>query len=282
MRYNDARFETDQSKGMGLRRIAENAPVYYQFDQWSQDADAPVHGVFTRLGGVSQKPWASLNVGSTVGDDPEAVAENRRRLLAALDLQAHQECTVWQVHSADTIIVNGLGDNGPVLARADGMVTQQPDVVLTMRFADCVPVLFYDPVKLVVGIAHAGWRGTVAGAGPSVVQAMIDEFGCQVEDIQAGVGPSIGPAHYQVGEEVVDAVQHAFSDPTALVRRASDGSAYLDLWAANRNALAALGVTQIEVANICTASHTDEFYSHRAEHGQTGRFGAAIALPSGR
>lgn len=263
-----------------MQRIVTGTVVYYQFDHWVDSGSAPIHGVFTRLGGVSAQPWDSLNVGSTVGDSLDAVAENRTRLVAALGLQARHECSVWQVHSADTIVVEGPGSNGRVLAQADGMVTQRTDVVLTMRFADCVPILFHDPVKQVVGMAHAGWRGTVAGAGPSVVRTMTAEFGCRVEDIQAGIGPSIGPEHYQVGDEVVSAIHEAFGVVDGLVFQAEDGSSYLDLWTANRHALTMLGVTQIEVARISTASHTDEFYSHRAERGQTGRFGAAIALPA--
>ncbi|MBN2472770.1 MAG: peptidoglycan editing factor PgeF [Anaerolineae bacterium] len=263
-----------------MRRTSRNGLVFYQFEQWQDAVEAPVHGVFTRIGGMSAPPWDGLNVGSTVGDDPEAVARNRALLLEALQLQDRAECTVWQVHSADTIVVNGAGCEERVLAQADGMVTRRRDVTLTMRFADCVPILFYDPAAQVIGMAHAGWRGTVAGAGPSVVRRMVAEYGCRPADIQAGIGPSIGPEHYQVGEEVVEAVQAVFGTLDGLIRRADDGSAYLNLWEANRRALQAEGLRRIEVAGICTASTTGEFYSHRAEKGRTGRFGAALALPA--
>jgi copper oxidase (laccase) domain-containing protein len=112
----------------------------------------------------------------------------------------------------------------------------------------------------------------------SALRAMQSAFGTHPHDVQAGIGPSIGPEHYQVGEEVVGAFRQAFGQPDRLVRRADDGSAYLDLWAANRLALERAGVLRIEVAGICTASQTDEFFSHRAESGRTGRFGAVIAL----
>jgi YfiH family protein len=159
------------------------------------------------------------------------------------------------------------------------MITDRPGAALAMRFADCTPLLFHDPVQGVVGMAHAGWRGTVQGIGAAVVRALSRSFGCKPANIQAGIGPSIGPRRYQVGAEVVEAVRTYFGTTDGLIRRdAADGSAYLDLWAANRLDLERAGVEQIEVAGICTAEHTDEFYSHRAEHGRTGRFSAVIAL----
>lgn len=251
--------------------------TFYRFHQWS-GSDQIEHGIFTRLGGVSAAPWGTLNVGGTVGDDTAAVRENHRRMYAALALDQSQACTVWQVHSADTIVVRGPVANRRWLARADGMVTDRPGMPLAMRFADCTPILLYDPAKHVIGMAHAGWRGTVSGAGVSAVHAMQSAYGTRLQDIQAGIGPSIGPERYQVGEEVVAAVRETFGNTNGLIQRAGDGSAYLDLWAANRLALQRAGVTQIEVAGICTATRTDEFYSHRAEAGRTGRFGVLMAL----
>lgn len=260
-----------------MRRIDDGGPVFYRFEQWDR-TNGLTHGIFTRLGGMSQSPWASLNLGGTVGDSPDAVRENHRRVYECLCLDGSRACTVWQVHSADTVIVRGRVPNRRWLARADGMVTDRPGLPLTMRYADCTPVLLYDPVRHVIGIAHAGWRGTVSGAAISALTTMQNAFGTRPQDVQAGIGPSIGPDHYQVGEEVIRAVQAAFDQLDGLVRRADDGSAYLDLWAANRLLLERAGVTQIEVAGICTASHTDEFFSHRAEAGRTGRFGVVIAL----
>jgi YfiH family protein len=185
---------------------------------------------------------------------------------------------VWQVHGADTVVWRDSPPAGEPLQQADGMVTDQIDLPLVMRFADCVPILFFDPHKKVIGVAHAGWRGTVAGAGVSVVRQMAETYGCRPQDIQAGIGPSIGPDRYQVGPEVVAAVRAAFSEADDLVSVAEDGTTTLNLWEANRRALQDAGLSQIEVAGICTASHTDEFFSHRAEAGRTGRFGAMIVL----
>lgn len=260
-----------------MQRIDDNGPVYYQFDQWASQ-NGVIHGVFTRHGGASDAPWASLNIGGTVGDDPAIVRENHRRMYAALGLDESRACSVWQVHSADTVVARQRVPNRRWLARADGMITDQPGLPLAMRYADCTPILLYDPVRHAAGIVHAGWRGTVLGAASSAVRAMQDAFGSNPPDIQAGIGPSIGPECYQVGEEVVEAVREAFGTIDGLINRAADGNAYLDLWAANRLALERAGVVQIEVAGICTATRTDEFYSHRAEKGRTGRFGAVIAL----
>lgn len=260
-----------------MYRLDQSGPLYYQFDQWL-DSKALTHAVFTRHGGTSRAPWASLNIGGTVGDDPQAVQQNVQLVYDTLELDSRRACEVWQIHSADAVIANEPIPGRRWLARADAMVTNKPGVPLLMRFADCVPILFYDPRHHAIGIAHAGWRGTVAQVVVSTLQTMRDAFGTQPEDIQAAIGPSIGPDHYQVGPEVVDAVMQSFGTTQDLIRRASDGSAYLDLWASNHLALERAGVRSIEVAGICTASNTVDFFSHRAEHGKTGRFGAVIAL----
>jgi len=175
-----------------VQRINGQGPVFYQFEQWAS-SDRLVHGVFTRLGGVSRAPWDSLNLGSTVGDDLAAVRENHRRAYAALGLDEAYACTVWQVHSADTVVARGPVPHRRWLARADGLVTDRPGLALAMRFADCAPILLYDPARHVLGLAHAGWRGTVLGAGVSALRTLTDAFGTRPQDVQAAIGPSIGP-----------------------------------------------------------------------------------------
>lgn len=237
------------------------------------------HGIFTRHGGESPAPWASLNLGGNVGDDPKAVRHNHEKMYATLGVRDDLACSVWQVHSADVVIANRPVSNRRWLALADGMVTDRLEIPLSMRFADCTPLLFYDPVQGVIGMAHAGWRGTVLGIGANVVHTMAESYGCKPAHIQAGIGPSIGPDHYQVGEEVVDAVRNYFGTIEGLIRRdPSDGTAYLDLWAANQLDLERAGVNQIEVSRICTYQQNEDFFSHRAEKGRTGRFGAVMAL----
>ena len=258
-----------------MKQVANGTLVYYQFDMWS-DLN---HGVFTRKGGISPVPWSSLNLGGNVGDHHSAVRHNQDLIYQSLNLAPERTCSVWQVHSADVMVVDGPVQGRRWIALADGMVTNSPNTPLFMRFADCTPLLFYDRVQKVIGIAHAGWRGTVTGVGANTVRTMAQAFGCNPRDIQAGIGPSIGPQSYQVGEEVVQAVLDYFGTVDGLVcRNPNDGSAYLDLWAANRLDLERAGIEQIEVAAIDTATHTDEFFSHRAENGKTGRFGAVLSL----
>ncbi|MDL1899381.1 peptidoglycan editing factor PgeF [Anaerolineae bacterium CFX9] len=254
-----------------------NGLVFYQFEMWQ---DAPLrHGIFTRRGGVSEPPFDTLNLGGNVGDQPGAVRENHLRMYGALGVEDARACSVWQVHSADVVLAEAPASDRRWLTYADAMITDRPETPLSMRFADCVPILFYDPVRAAIGMAHAGWRGTVLGVAANTVQAMVDAFGCQPRDIQAAIGPSIGPDNYQVGEEVVAAVIDYFGSADGLIRRSSqDGSAWLNLWEANRRALERAGVTQVEVAGICTAEHVDEWFSHRREQGRTGRFGAVLSL----
>jgi YfiH family protein len=271
-----------------VRRITYRSLVYYQFDGWEGHADL-AHGVFTRLGGYSRAPWHSLNTGHTVGDNLQAVEANHQLICQALDCAREDIVSPHQVHGTRVRLV-GERDKGQVCPQTDALITAAPGVMLMLRFADCVPVLFYDPVRRAVGLAHAGWRGTVAGIARLTVQAMVDELGCRPADILAGIGPAIGPCCYEVGRDVADAVRQALLDARHLLR-APDGSSisarddgdadgrwYLDLWTANRVQLAQTGVRRVQVAGLCTACRTDEWFSHRAERGRTGRLGALIGL----
>lgn len=248
---------------------------YYQFDL----LDGVRHAIFTRQGGVSPAPWDSLNVGGTVGDSVASVRRNHELMCAALGLSPQRTVTTWQVHGNEVVIAQGPVAGRRWLAQADGLITDQPDLGLVMRFADCVPLLFYDAQRRVVGIAHAGWRGTVRGIAANMVRAMGRAYGCRPADIAVGIGPSICGQCFQVGEEVVQAVYDYFGTNHDLVRRdPDDGTAYVDLWAANALDLRRAGVERISISHVCTYQHTDQFYSFRAEKGQTGRFGAIIAL----
>ena len=170
--------------------------AWYQFDSLS-GGDVR-HGVFTRLGGVSQGAYSSLNLSRSTGDALEPVRENRRRMFAALGLRAEQSLTSWLVHG-NTVRVVGKADLGQDDVHADAMITRERGLALTLRFADCVPILFHDPVREVVGIAHAGWLGIVARVLPATVKAMADAYGCQAGDVRACIGPAIGPNRFEIG-----------------------------------------------------------------------------------
>lgn len=264
-----------------MQRVTSGSLVYYQFHDLlpfaSRVGGSLRHGVFTRLGGHSQAPWASLNTGHTVGDDGQAVEANHRLICQALGFGRQDIVSPHQVHG-NTVGVVGQEDRGQVRADTDALITATPGVLLMLRFADCVPILLYDPVRQVVGLAHAGWRGTVTGIVSATVQAMERAFGCHPTEMLAGIGPAIGPCCYEVGEDVVQAVAKAYPDGSERLVHRANGRWRLDLWAATQQQLAECGVRQIETAGICTACRTDEWFSHRAERGRTGRFGALAGL----
>jgi YfiH family protein len=248
---------------------------YFQFEQLGHGL---THAVFTRRGGVSPVPWAALNLGSTVGDDLERVRENRRLALASLKLDTASVYDVWQVHGVEVAFAEAPRSPQTPHLQADATLTDRPGLILMMRFADCVPILLHDPIRKVVGIAHAGWMGTVRGTARFTVEAMQKRYGSNPADILAAIGPSIGPDHYEVGPDVAIQVRQAFGNDTASLLPVTKGSIKFDLWAANRMLLEQAGVSHVEVAGLCTACAIEDWYSHRAEKGRTGRFGAIIAL----
>jgi hypothetical protein len=237
------------------------------------------HAIFTRRGGVSRTPFASLNLGSSVGDDPDAVAQNFQRACQVLDTTPTQTVSCNLVHSANILTVNN-GNHQQVIGQGDGLVTADPDIYLTMRFGDCTPLLFFDSARGAIGLTHAGWRGTMKNAAGATVQAMVDQLGCRPQDIIAVIGPAIGPCCYEVGPEVMTAANRAFEEAASLFHRPNGTTerAYFNMWEANRRQLAASGVEQIIQTELCTACRTDLFFSHRAEQGRTGRFGVLMGL----
>ena len=249
---------------------------YFTFDSFA--ADSLVHGVFTRQGGVSPAPWDSLNMGGYLGDDLENTYRNRVRAFEAFGRDPESVFDVWQVHSAEVICSNIPRPHHAPHQKADAILTDNPEITLFMRFADCVPILFHDPVKQVVGIAHAGWQGTVKRVVAATVNEMSAVYGSCPADIRAGIGPSIAAHHYEVGSEVVQRVRETFGSAAESLLPSQNGSTYFDLWAANQLLLEQSGVGQIEISGLCTACHPEDWYSHRGERGQTGRFGALIAL----
>ncbi len=248
---------------------------YYQFDLFG---DEIVQAVFTRKGGSSPAPWSSLNVGSTVGDAAERVRENRRQALESLGRTPDSVFDAWQVHGTEVVVAQAPRPPESPHPQADIILTDTPGVTLMMRFADCVPILLHDPVRKVVGLAHAGWMGTVQRTAKAAVESMHDRFGTDPADIRAAIGPSIGPDHYQIGTDVGSQVSRAFGSASTKLLNYRDGSLFFDLWNANLQILLEAGVHQIENAAICTYCHNDDWFSHRAEKGRTGRFGAVIAL----
>lgn len=238
----------------------------------------------TRHTGVSPAPYASLNLGASTGDNAENVAANRERLSPLTSHGAGSLVMGQQVHGVNVEVVT-VRDAGRRFEATDALVTDAGETPLLVLVADCAAVSLYDPIKKAIGIAHAGWRGTAAGIASRAVGVMTRAFGTDPTDIIASISPSIGPCCYEVGPDVVDrfhaeqplVADHALAPakPTSPADRRM-----LNLWRANTLQLVTAGVFEanIEAANICTSCHTDDFYSHRAEGGRTGRCGSLLML----
>lgn len=256
-----------------MRRLKLKGIVHYRF-AGAEGFEGLFHAVLTRIGGVSQAPYATLNLGHSVGDSPEAVKENHRRALLPLEVDPPDVVSACQVHRA-TVGVVGREDMGTVYPETDALVTATAGVPLLMRFGDCAPVILCDPVLRVAAMAHAGWRGIVAGVVEATVRTMTDGLGCRTANVWTGVGPTIGPCCYEVGADVAQRIAEACPTGANIVRE-ENGRTYADLPGAVEAQLRAAGIQLIEQANLCTACHVDEFFSHRAERGHTGRFGVVL------
>jgi YfiH family protein len=233
-------------------------------------------GFSTRVGGVSQAPYDSLNLGLHVGDDPNAVLDNRKRWLEEWGVSGLKAVVGEQVHGTKVIWVNeldggqGIHELKSAIPKVDGFVTRS-SLGLMAFFADCVPLFFYYPDLKAVAIAHAGWRGTVHKIGLRVLECFESAGGC-TKEAWAAIGPSIGPCCYSVDENV--AAQFRSSYPgLSLLEDQKDGHYLLDLWKANKTLFIEKGIRpeNIEVASICTAHHPECFFSHRRDGVRTGR-----------
>ncbi len=283
-----------------MREIQTELPAlatpltWFQFDLFADLRDRLIHGVFARHGGVSHAPYDTLNAGSTVGDDPSDVAENRARVAATFP-EIAALYTARPVHGHAVVPV-ARGDGALVdphtsfiAAQGDAMVSQARGVGLFWAYADCTPIMMVDPAHDAIALVHAGWRGTSEAVAVMALQAMSGRFGTRPGDVHIGMGPSIGPCCYEVDAPV----QEAFA-ANALARSSGhfsvvevvDGaggqrdSLRLDVAASNRAQLLAAGVdaSQIEMSEYCTGCRRDLFFSHRMEKSRTGRFAVVIAL----
>lgn len=253
-----------------------NGISLYQFESFNE---LPIqHAFFGRKGGVSLAHYESLNQGNTVGESRENIIENRRRSFEAIQRPVESIFDVWQVHGTTILCSEAPRPLDEPHQKADAVFTQNPEVTLFMRFADCVPIMLFDPITKTVGIIHAGWQGTVKKIVSVAIETIREHYQVDPANLFAGIGPSIGKCHYQVGNEVVEAVNNSFGSHADALIEFREGKSYFDLWKANEILLKTAGVSKIQVAEICTACHTDEFFSHRAEKGSTGRFAGALHL----
>lgn len=223
-----------------------------------------------RLGGVSRTPYDGLNLGGHVGDDPAAVAENRRRLAASLDLEPGRLVGMSQVHGCEVATVNDAQRPGDPLPPADALVTATAGLGLVVLVADCVPVLLSSGPGQVSAATHAGRRGVQSGVVTATVTAMVD-LGARVEDIEAVVGPAVCGGCYEVPAEMADELVQRVPATAATSR---GGTPALDLRAGVVAQLLAAGVETIGIDRRCTVESPDQF-SHRRD-GVTGRFAGVV------
>ncbi len=243
------------------------------------------HGFSTRLGGVSRGIYSSMNLSFTRGDDPVAVKENFRLFCSAIGVKADDVVVSAQTHTVNVYNATA-SDRGRGITRPrgytdiDGLITDEPGVVLCTQYADCVPLFFVDPIKRVVATSHAGWRGTAAGIGRVTVERMCKDYGCCPEHILAAIGPSIGRCCFEVDTPVYDAFCNVSVFDGDCYVNDGNGKCHIDLWEMNRRVLVSSGVKEqnITVTDMCTRCHPDVLWSHRYCGQKRGSLAAFISL----
>ncbi|CAM3574762.1 peptidoglycan editing factor PgeF [Marinicrinis lubricantis] len=263
----------------------------FHIDPWIRRYSGITAGFSSRKGGESELISGGLNVAMHVGDNPEYVIANRRRIAEALQLPFSSWTCAGQVHGCEVAVVT-VGETGrgsmsgaDSIGMTDALITNERGVWLTSFYADCVPLYFFDPVKGTVGLAHAGWKGTGLKIAEKTVLAMTENYGSKPEHILAAIGPSIGGCCYEVDDHVIQAMRSALGSEEVLeecIQSLPDkqGKVMLDLKECNRQIMIKAGIvpTHIEITQWCTGCSTDVFFSHRKEHGRTGRMMSWIGL----
>lgn len=244
--------------------------------------EGAVHCFSTRLGGVSEGDLASLNLGVSRGDTPENVLKNYDILGEAVGFTKEQTVFTKQRHT-DIIRVADESNCGEGLFRdtpdiCDGQITDRPGVALVTFSADCTPILLFDPVRRAIGAVHAGWRGTAQGIAAKAVEAMVREFGCRPDDIQAAIGPCIGKCCFETDRDVPQAMLDALG-PKAVTAITQKGEKYfVDNKFCNALWLQRAGVGGLDISPDCTRCQPDRYWSHRAHGGQRGSLAGIIML----
>ncbi len=257
---------------------------YYEIPSFTR-TNLVKHAFSGRKGGFSQGKYSTLNLSFFTEDKSDNVLENRRKFCTELGIDLDSIVCAEQVHGehiynvAETDQGRGAYNRDSAIPATDALITKDKGVVLVAFFADCVPIFFLDPVQKVIAIAHAGWRGTVAKIAAKTAQTLFAEYGTESRNLLVGIGPSIGPCHYQVDKPVINRIEEAFPEKSSiLLTERKNGFAQLNLWEANRQQLLAVGVpsANITVAGLCTYCMQERFFSHRA--GMLGRQAAVIML----
>jgi len=266
--------------------IEDQSGITYLSVPFFDKLGVTVSAFSTRSKSAGLPPFYGLNMAFHVGDNPEVVIKNRKRLCQALSLSLESWVAGKQVHG-DTVaeidrqhLGRGAFDMIGALPNTDGLVCMEPNIALTAFFADCVPIFLLDPVKKAIGLAHAGWKGTVMEIAQKTLQKMQESFGTNPSDCLAAIGPSIGSCCYEVDAPVLNVVKERLPYAKALIEPVFGEKGMLDLWQANAIALKKAGIPagSIAMSGLCSACNTKMFFSHRKEGGRTGRMIALLML----
>ena len=245
------------------------------------------HGFSTRIGGVSEGIFSSMNLSFSRGDDEACVRENFKRMAETIGVEPNSLVFAAQTHTTNVRKVTaedkGKGIVYPLdYQDVDGLITNESGICLTTFYADCVPLFFIDPVHKAIGLSHSGWRGTVGKMGRETLRRMKEEYGTDAKDVIAAVGPSICQDCYEVSEDVIEKFKEAFDEIYwgELFYQKENNKYQLNLWKANEIILLEAGVPKenIAVTNVCTNCNSDVLFSHRATKGQRGSLAAFMAL----
>lgn len=280
----ELKWSSEQLPKMNVRN---NKGVTFLTYPVFDDMNWIVHGFSTRLGGVSQGIYSSMNLSFTRGDEESCVRENYNRIAAAMGVQAEDIVTSDQTHTCNVRKVTeedrGKGITCPRdYTDIDGMITEVPGLVLATFYADCVPLYFADPVHRAVGLSHSGWRGTVQKIGAVTIKKMAEEYGSDPSDMKVAIGPSICQDCYEVSLDVIEEFKNVFDQKhwENLFYAKENGKYQLNLWEANRIIFMETGIPEenISMSNICTCCNPEFLFSHRASHGKRGNLGAFLGI----
>lgn len=255
-----------------MRKMIQGRLSVFKFEGFKKYKNI-AHFVTTKEG------WVSGDKPRFTGDRETDYIEFRKELALSCQWDARRYIFARQTHSNHVAVVTS--QNLTTISDTDALITNEPGVFVCVQTADCVPVLLFDPQQKVVAAIHAGWRGTVFKIAQKTVQRMTETFGCDPVNIIAGIGPSIHMHAYEVGREVVEAVEASFSNSPALLKPSlNEGKAYFDLWEANQTVLIESGIREenIEVMGLCSFEQAELFYSARREGVDTGRMVSGIRL----
>ncbi|TCS84400.1 peptidoglycan editing factor PgeF [Tepidibacillus fermentans] len=268
-------------------QLKEQPIPHFVIDSWQKLVPGLTVGFSTKKGGVSQEPYATMNLALHVNDNQEDVITNRKILADALGFSFDAWTSAEQIHGNHIEIISknergkGRLTREDAIQVTDGIVTSESDILLTSFYADCVPLFFLDPIKKVIGLAHAGWKGTQLKIAEKMVETFVTHYGSNRDDIRVAIGPSIGQCCYEVDARVIQPIQSTFSMITEeMIFDKQNGHYDLDLKKLNQQILIQAGIlpNHIEISSYCTSCDHHLFFSHRKDHGKTGRMAAWIGL----